>query len=48
MTFEQWWADYFTKDGNEVLSDYEKDVAKDAWMAALENGEPDDNFPLTD
>lgn len=32
--FEKWWAEYTSKDGNEVLSDYEKDVARDAWEAA--------------
>lgn len=33
--FEQWWKEYTSKDGNETLSDYEKEPARDAWLAAV-------------
>lgn len=31
MTFENWWAQYLKKEGNEMLTEYEMDVARDAW-----------------
>lgn len=35
MTFEKWWEQYTATDGREVLSDYEKEPALDAWNAAI-------------
>lgn len=36
MIFEQWWVEYTAKDGNETLSDYEKESARDAWNAGYD------------
>lgn len=36
--FEAWWKEYTSRDGNEVLSEYEKDVARDAWMERARRG----------